>query len=103
MNQNTAPAGTLAVIGHPANNIRIVKVGERWRYVHSGDLVDPEDFRAGWSEVYDYDSFKAGAERLEAWISPMIDPDWRGLDDGDVRTLYDTHARELVARYERRA
>lgn len=49
MNQNTAPAGALGVIGHPANNIRIVKVGERWRYVHSGDLVDPEDFRAGWN------------------------------------------------------
>ena len=51
MNQNEAPAGTLAVIGHPANDIRIIKVGERWRYVKTGDLVDPEDFRAGWDTL----------------------------------------------------
>lgn len=49
MNQHTAPVGTLATIGHPANNCRIIKTGlGHWRYVDSDKIVNGEDFRAGW-------------------------------------------------------
>jgi len=51
MNQNTAPVGMIATIGHPANNVLIVKTSYGfWRYVDSGKIVDDEDFRAGWDD-----------------------------------------------------
>jgi hypothetical protein len=52
MNQHQAPTGTVATLGHPANRCLIVKsTTGRWRYVDTGDLVDDEDFRAGW-DIY---------------------------------------------------
>jgi hypothetical protein len=48
MTQHEAQLGTVATIGHPANLILIAKGSEGWRYLSSGKLVDPEDFRAGW-------------------------------------------------------
>jgi hypothetical protein len=51
MNQNQAPIGTVATIGHPANRCLIAKGNEGWRYLDTGKLVDPEMFRAGWKIV----------------------------------------------------
>jgi hypothetical protein len=52
MTQTTAPVGTVATLGHPANRILIVKTSAGfWRYVDSGGIVDGEDFRAGW-DIY---------------------------------------------------
>lgn len=52
MNQHEAPAYTVATIGHPANGIAIVKTQQGfWRYVESGEIVDNEDFRAGWLPI----------------------------------------------------
>jgi hypothetical protein len=49
MNQHEAPYGTVATLGHPSNEILIVKTrGDDWRYVNNGRIVDDEDFRAGW-------------------------------------------------------
>lgn len=48
MNQNQAPIGTVATLGHPANRILIAKGDRGWVYLHDGSLVDDEDFRAGW-------------------------------------------------------
>lgn len=53
MTQTSAPDGTMALLGHPSNNQRIVKVNGNWLYVHSGEIVDPEDFRAGWDVLAD--------------------------------------------------
>lgn len=49
--QHDAPVGTLALIGHPANDIRIIKLGTGWAYVSNGEPVDDEGFRAGWDDV----------------------------------------------------
>lgn len=55
MTQATAPLGTVATLGHPANRILIVKANDEgrgyWRYLHDGSVVDDEDFRAGW-DIY---------------------------------------------------
>lgn len=42
------PRGTVAILGHPGSKILIVKGQADWRYVDNGEVVDPEDFRAGW-------------------------------------------------------
>lgn len=53
MTQGQAPYGTFGTIGHPANKSYIVKTSfERGRRVNTGDLVDDEDFRAGWDILY---------------------------------------------------
>lgn len=49
MNQHEAPRGTIATIGHRANEILIVRGEACWRYVDSGEPVSDEDFRAGWN------------------------------------------------------
>lgn len=50
MNQHQAPLGMVATLGHPSNKCLIVKAETFWRYVHSGEIVNDEDFRAGWDE-----------------------------------------------------
>jgi hypothetical protein len=52
MIQSEPPYGSVATIGHPGNGTFIVKTSYgRWRRVDSGELVDNEDFRAGWDLV----------------------------------------------------
>lgn len=52
MTQSEAPEGTVAIIGHPGNRRLIVKTKMGWwRHVDSGDVVDREDFSAGWDVV----------------------------------------------------
>lgn len=47
--QSQAEPGTVAYLGHPANEILVVKAPQGfWRYVHSGEVVDEEQFRGGW-------------------------------------------------------
>lgn len=51
MNQNDAPRGTLGVVGHPSNDIVIVKGATGWRYIDTGEVVPDDAFRmTGWDE-----------------------------------------------------
>lgn len=55
MDQNTAPIGTVAHLGRPGNDQRIVKTGSSyWIHVNgtrTGRSVDPEGFRSGWHVI----------------------------------------------------
>lgn len=51
LNQHEAPVGTIARVGHPANDSRIVKTGVGWIYLDTAKPVDPGAFRAGWDVV----------------------------------------------------
>lgn len=51
MRQSEAPIGTLAIIGHPANQRLIFRSGLGWVHVHDLSAVDEEDFLAGWDVV----------------------------------------------------
>lgn len=48
MNQHQAPRGCVATLGHPANEILVVKGRDGWRYVDTGLPVSNESFRGGW-------------------------------------------------------
>lgn len=64
MNQHTAPIGTVATIGHPANNILIRKYDhDEWRYMHSGEPVSDEEFRGGWDVAPQPPPFESGYGR----------------------------------------
>jgi hypothetical protein len=51
MNQHEAPVGTIARLGHPDNDARIVKTGVGWIFLATAEPVDPEAFRAGWDVI----------------------------------------------------
>lgn len=54
LTQASAPAGTLALYGHPGNEHLIYKRGEggdSWYSVPTGRRIDSEDLRAGWHPV----------------------------------------------------
>lgn len=69
--------GTVVTLGHPDNHQLAVKgpPGAGWRWVSTGALVDPEDFRAGW----DFYTPAAPAPAASA-------TDWKDFQDGDTVT-----------------
>lgn len=68
MRQSEAPVGTIATLGHPANQVLIVKSNQTdWRYLYDGSLVDPEDFRAGWDLAGDSATAFAIKEMLQRY------------------------------------
>lgn len=84
-----APAGTIALLGHPANEIRIVKTARGfWRYVEGGEVVPEEDFRAGVTlPAPDRLSraFRAGWEAAMIFADYPRDQNERDWDNDDVQ------------------
>ena len=81
MNQNNAPVGTMGRIGHPGNDVRIIRTGKGWLYIETGEAVDPEAFRAGWDVIVER-WHRCGTESPpENEVVTVISP------GGDVREL----------------
>lgn len=102
MNQNEAPRGTVATLGHPANEILIIKTSHGWwRYVDSGKYVEEEAFRGGW-EVY------PAPEPERSWSpgdSCRLLGDYKvkhveGCDEHPAGTVTDVRTGEVVERPE---
>jgi len=57
--KNQCPPGTVITLGHPANQILVVKGTaqddlQAWRYVASGELLDYDDYHKAPWEIYSW-------------------------------------------------
>lgn len=52
MKQHEMPIGSVITLGRPGDGRLAVKGENGWRLLSSGDLVDPEEFRAGWDDFH---------------------------------------------------
>lgn len=99
MKQSEAPVGTVATLGHPLNNILIIRINdfgvERWVYYDNHiEIVDDEAFRAGWDIAPQPEPFEPGHGRPDL---DMLHQVVQRLDQG----VAPSYLRQLLVDYLR--
>lgn len=76
--QTSAPHGSIGTIGHPGNQVYVVKTQlGAWRYVDTGRLVEDEDFRAGWDLLHTPEGHISNNYFIQAEQAAQMMDEWK--------------------------